>query len=124
VIAMIAPSADNVYVFIAHQTMVAPTLDKVAAWGEDRITSDNYRFAYEPLPLVEININGDAALLRPYRFQTPGTPVFGPQQMSCYDVYLLHEDDAYVVQMCSNQKHYSPQLKAVFEDMTESISFD
>lgn len=114
VIAYITPIAhDYPYVKIAHQEISRPSLDEVASWGESRITFPSRVL----ISLTKIDVQGQTVLLRNYTYVD-----WREKKINCKHVYLLKGDDAYIIEMCVDQKNDSPKLQSAWKQMIESIS--
>lgn len=103
------------YVTILYREMRQPSLDDVAAWGERRITTPTYKST----SLGKINIRGLEALLRNFYYTNkPRMDYF------CHHIYLADKNDAYIIEMCVDEKNKSNQVQSIFKDMIQSISLN
>jgi len=104
-------------VSVARKVFAAPTLDEVAAWGEERIIAINpdYDDQYELFPLIEEQLPTGKVLSREYTMDTET-----PLPMMKKDVYIARAQDGIILTFMVPLEQYEDE-KEVFEHMVASF---
>lgn len=114
---VIPPTPFTAAITIERVEIENPTVEEVASWGEELITSRFESTAYEMYELESIELaNGEKALTRTY---IAGTDK--PVSSRYTEIYIAREHDGLMIQMGAVENKYD-YVEAVFEHLIESFT--
>jgi hypothetical protein len=114
---VIPPTPFTAAITIERVEIENPTVEDVAGWGEELITSRFESTAYEMYELESIELtNGESALTRTYL-----TAIDKPVSSRYTEIYIAREHDGLMIQMGTVEGKYD-SVKAVFEHLIESFT--